>query len=79
MKIKVEIASKPQSQKLLSRREILKVDGIYKCEYPHLRFVINAGKCFTFGDGNPLYISGENDMDSPKYVKVDEKILFTPI
>ena len=65
--------------KLLSRSEMLKVDGIYASDDSPCRFVTSQGSCFIFGDGCPLYTSLNFNSDHPRYFKVEEKIVFVPI
>ena len=76
MNIKIEkIVTTPR---LLSRAEILKTEGVYadpSC--PHIRFVVNYNsECFVFGDTCKLYKSRNFDITNPRYVKVDEDIVF---
>ena len=78
-KLIVKIPRKERN-KLLSRAEILHTDGVYHDEsIPHLRFVVSQAQCFIFGDGCPLYKSDNPNLNKPRYIKVDEKIVFQPI
>jgi len=73
--IKIKIPSNP-SKKLLTRRQILKKDGVYASENSFVRFVVASNVCFIIGDQCPIYVSGDFDMDTPKYYETSETIVF---
>ena len=73
------VVSEAKNPELLTKDEILEVDGIYAAyDAPTIRFVISQGSTFLFGDGCPLYVSSDFDKGGghKRYFKVDETIIF---
>ena len=73
----LNVVTPSASPVLLSRRQILDKPGLYRSKYAgRVRFLVpNKGTCLVIGDVNPLYVSGNYNLDEPEYVEALDEIV----